>query len=145
MVWAQGHDRIHGGIGREGRGEPGDFAVNVMCAVMGDERRRMVVNTTNDCAISDLPSDAIVELPCLVGEMGPQPTSMGTLPPPVRGLIQAVEGYERFTAEAAVTGDRRTALMALLAHPFLRSAAVAEAILDEGLAAHRDLLPQFWS
>jgi 6-phospho-beta-glucosidase len=63
----------------------------------------------------------------------------------VRGLIQAIEGSERLAAEAAVSGDRRTSLMALLAHPFMRSAAVAEAVLDEGLAAHRDLLPQFRS
>lgn len=90
-------------------------------------------------------SDAIVELPRLVGEMGLQPISVGPLPPPVRGLIQAMGEYERLAAEAAVTGDRRTTLGALLSHLFVRSAAVAEAILDEVLAAHRDLLPQFRS
>ncbi|HVB14530.1 MAG TPA: hypothetical protein VNH38_07225 [Candidatus Dormibacteraeota bacterium] len=48
-------------------------------------------------------------------------------------------------AEAAVTGDRRISLMALLAYPFVRSGAVAEAVLEEGLSAHQQHLPQFSS
>ena len=34
-------------------------------------------------------------------------------------------------------------LQALMAHPFVRGKDTAEKILDEGLAAHRDHLPQF--
>lgn len=126
-----------------GGGEHGEFAVDVICAMHRDEGRRMIVNTRNNGAVSSLDDDAIVEVPALVGRSGPVPLTMGPLPGPVRGLTQAIHAYERLAADAAVTGDRRTALQALMAHPFVRSKHTAEKILDEGLAAHRDHLPQF--
>ncbi|MQA95444.1 MAG: glycoside hydrolase family 4 [Streptosporangiales bacterium] len=129
--------------GERGGGEHGEFAVDTICAIAGDEGRRMIVNTRNRGAIADLPDDAIVEVPAVVGRGGPTPLVMGGLPGPVRGLTQAVHAYERLAADAAVTGDERVALRALMAHPFVRSKRVAEAILAEGLAAHRADLPQF--
>ncbi|WP_067797201.1 family 4 glycosyl hydrolase [Actinomadura formosensis] len=126
-----------------GGGEHGEFAVDVICALHRDEGRRMIVNTRNNGAISSLDEDAVVEVPALVGRSGPVPLTMGPLPGPVRGLTQAIHAYERLASDAAVTGDRRTALQALMAHPFVRGKHTAEKILDEGLAAHRDHLPQF--
>ncbi|RSN54147.1 MULTISPECIES: family 4 glycosyl hydrolase [Actinomadura] len=126
-----------------GGGEHGEFAVDVICALHRDENRRMIVNTRNGGAVSSLDDDAIVEAPAIVGRSGPVPLTMGALPAPVRGLTQAIHAYERLASDAAVTGDRRTALQALMAHPFVRSKHTAERILDEGLAAHRAHLPQF--
>jgi 6-phospho-beta-glucosidase len=126
-----------------GGGEHGEFAVDVICAIAHDERRRIIVNTVNDGAISSLEDDAIVEVPAIVGRQGATPLVMGPLPRPVRGLTQAVHQYERLAADAAATGDPRVALQALMAHPFVRSKHTAEKILDEGLAAHSAHLPQF--
>jgi 6-phospho-beta-glucosidase len=128
---------------RGGRGQHGQMAVDVICALSGDEQRRVIANAVNRGAISDLPDDAIVEVPCLVGARGATPLPMDSLLPAVRGLTAAIESYERLAAEAAASGDRGVALQALLLHPFVRSAPSAEAILEEGLAAHRELLPQF--
>ena len=122
----------------------GDFAIDAICAIAGDERRRMIVNTRNQGAIEGMEPEAVVEVPSIVGAGGPAPLAMGPLPRPVRGLTLAIHEYEWLAAEAAVSGSRRLALQALMAHPFVRSRRVAEAILDEGLAAHRDQLPQFF-
>src|SRR5690606_10296190 len=116
-----------------GGGEHGEFAVDVICALHRDEGRRMIVNTRNGGATPSLDPDGIVEVPSLVGRSGPVPLTMGPLPAPVRGLTQAIHAYERLASDAAVTGDRRTALQALMAHPFVRSKHTAEKILDEGL------------
>jgi 6-phospho-beta-glucosidase len=126
-----------------GGGEHGEFAVDVICAMARDERRRLIVNTPNRGAITSLEHDAIVEVPCIVGRQGPTPLVMGELPRAVRGLTQAVHAYERLAADAAATGDERTALRALMAHPFIRSKQIAERILSDGLSAHRAHLPQF--
>jgi len=126
-----------------GGGEHGEFAVDIICAVARDERRRFIVNTGNNGAISSLPADATVEVPAIVGRTGPTPLTMGPIPHPVRGLVGAIQEYEHLAADAAATGDRRLALQALLAHPFIRSKHTAERILAEGLAAHAAHLPQF--
>jgi 6-phospho-beta-glucosidase len=126
-----------------GGGEHGEFAVDVICAIAGDERRRFVVNTVNDGAIASLAPAAIIEVPCVVGRHGPTPLVMGELPRAVRGLTQAVHEYEWLAADAAVHGDPAIALQALLAHPLINDKKAAEGILRDGLAAHRDHLPQF--
>jgi 6-phospho-beta-glucosidase len=126
-----------------GGGEHGEFAVDVICAIAGDEQRRFVLNTRNQGSIATLAPDAVVETPCVVGRTGPTPLVMGEVPRAVRGLTHAVHEYERLAADAATTGDARLALRALLAHPFMMGKHTAERILAEGLAAHRAHLPQF--
>jgi 6-phospho-beta-glucosidase len=126
-----------------GGGEHGEFAVDVICAIARDENRRLIVNTRNRGSISSLEADAVVETPCLIGRQGPTPLVMGEIPRAVRGLTHAIHEYERLTADAAVTGDTRLALRALLAHPFITSKLAAERILEAGLSAHRAHLPQF--
>jgi 6-phospho-beta-glucosidase len=121
----------------------GEVAVDTICAIAGDEERRLIVNTRNGSALTDLPAEAVVEVPCLVGRSGPKPLAMGTVPRPVSGLVAAIHAYEWLAAEAAATGSRRLALAALALHPFVRSVEVAERILDEGLAHHAAALPQF--
>ncbi|WP_030169619.1 glycoside hydrolase family 4 [Spirillospora albida] len=143
QVTAESHKADPDPSRERGGGEHGEFAVDVICALHRDENRRVIVNTRNNGAISSLPDDAIVEVPSLVGRSGPVPLTMGALPAPVRGLTQSIHGYERLAADAAVTGDRRTALQALMAHPFVRGKHTAEKILEEGLAAHRAHLPRF--
>jgi 6-phospho-beta-glucosidase len=137
-------DRPDPDPGRErGGGEHGEFAVDVICAIARDERRRLILNTRNDGSISTLDPDAVVETPCLVGRDGATPLVMGAIPRAVRGLTHAIHEYERLAADAAVTGDTRAALRALLAHPLVTGKRAAERILADGLAAHRDHLPQF--
>lgn len=126
-----------------GGGDHGEFAIDVMCSIAGDERRRFIINTINEGAIADLPDDAIVEVPCIVGAHGATPLPMGSLPRATRGLIQTVAAYEDLAIDAATSGDRRLALQALLAHPLVRDASAAEALLDDALAAHKIQLPQF--
>lgn len=126
-----------------GGGEHGEFAVDVICAIARDERRRLIVNTCNRGSIATLEADAVVETPCLIGRDGPTPLVMGEIPRPVRGLTHAIHEYERLAADAAVTGDERLALRALLAHPFVTSKRTAEKILEAGLREHRAHLPQF--
>jgi 6-phospho-beta-glucosidase len=127
-----------------GGGGHGEFAVEVICAIAGDQRRRLIVNARNGAAIGGLEAEAVVEVPCMVGADGPLPLAMGPLPRQVRGLTMAIHEYEWLAAQAAATGDRRIALQALMAHPFVKRKAAAEAILEEGLLAHRAHLPQFF-
>jgi 6-phospho-beta-glucosidase len=127
-----------------GGGGHGELAVEVICAIAGSERRRLIVNTRNRGAIDGIEPEAVVEVPSIVDAAGPAPLAMGPLPRPVRGLTMAIHEYEWLAADAAAGGSRRLALQALTAHPLVRSKRVAEAILREGLAAHRDHLPQFF-
>jgi 6-phospho-beta-glucosidase len=60
------------------------------------------------------------------------------------GLIAQVKAYELLTAEAAITGDRKLAYEALLAHPLGPSADQVQEVLDDLLETHKAYLPLFW-
>jgi 6-phospho-beta-glucosidase len=61
------------------------------------------------------------------------------------GLVEAVKAYEMLAIEAALTGDRRTALRALLANPLVADYDIAAPLLDALLEANRTHLPRFFA
>lgn len=119
-------------------------AVALISAIANDKGELHIVNTPNRGAIPDLPAGAVVEVPCLVGADGAEPERTAPLQPEIRGLVQAVKAFEELTVRAAVEGDRRLALQALLAHPPIRSFQTAQGLLEALLQAHREYLPQFF-
>jgi 6-phospho-beta-glucosidase len=68
---------------------------------------------------------------------------LAPLAPEMRGLVQAAKAYEELTVEAATTGDRRTALRALIANPLVGEWEIAEPLLDALLEANAAHLPRF--
>jgi 6-phospho-beta-glucosidase len=95
-------------------------------------------------ALPDLPDDAVVEVPARVTREGAAPIEQAPLAPDMLGLVQAVKAYEHLAIAAARSGDRGTALRALLANPLVARWSIAEPLLDALLDANRDRLPRFF-
>ena len=94
-----------------------------------------VVDTRNGTTISGLAADDVVEIPARVGEQGPLPLPQRPLAPELLGLVAHVAAYERLAVEAAVTGSRRVARRALLAHPLIGQWGMVEPLLEGLLGA----------
>ena len=129
---------------KRGGGGYSDMALTVMEAAYNNDDKSIVINTSNQGAVPYLPDDAVIEVPCMVNASGIFPLRQTDIPKSVWGLIAAVKNYEQLTVEAAVTGDRDTALLALLAHPLVGDYEKAKALLAEMLEANRKYLPQFY-
>ena len=122
----------------------GERALAVISGIVTDSgHSELAVNVRNEGAISNLPDDAIVEVPAAVSRNGISPIRFGPLPAGIASLCNTQIAVQELAVEAAVKGDRRVALQALLADPVVHSAQAAEAILDELLALQADFLPQF--
>jgi 6-phospho-beta-glucosidase len=121
-----------------------DAACNLINSIYNDKRDIQPVNTRNNGAIASIPDESAVEVNCIITKEGPKPITVGDLPVAVRGLVQQIKSFERVAAEAAVTGDYNTALLAMTINPLVPSDKVAKVILDEMLEAHKDYLPQFF-
>jgi 6-phospho-beta-glucosidase len=104
-----------------------------------------VVDVRNDGALPDLPDAAVVEIAARIDRDGAHPLPLAPLAPEMRGLVQAAKAYEELTVAAATTGDRRTALRALMANPLVADWAIAEPLLDALLEANRVHLPRFYA
>src|SRR4029077_7331396 len=107
----------------------------------GDDQ---VVDIRNDGALPDLPGDAVVEVPARIDAGGAHPGRFDPLSPEMLGLVQQVKAYERLTVKAAIAGDRRAALKALLANPLVGRYSVAAPLFATLPDANRVPLPRFF-
>ncbi|MFY0762001.1 6-phospho-beta-glucosidase [Metabacillus dongyingensis] len=121
-----------------------DAAVRLIHSIYTDKRDIQPVNTMNNGAIASLPHDSAIEISSVITKDGPKPIAIGDLPIAVRGLVQQIKSFERVAAEAAVTGNYSTALLAMTINPLVASDATGKKILDEMLEAHKEHLPQFF-
>ncbi|MEP7202217.1 MAG: 6-phospho-beta-glucosidase [Ilumatobacteraceae bacterium] len=122
-----------------------EAAVQLVRSLWTDGGDVQVVDVRNNGALPELPHDAIVEIPCTINRYGATPAVTAGLHRATSGLSNAVASYERLAAEAAVTGDKETAFLALLAHPLIAQIKPAEQLLDDLLRVNAAHLPQFRS
>ena len=122
-----------------------EAAVQLIASLHDGAGDVQVVDVRNDGALSDLPDAAVVEVAATIDRDGAHPLSVAPLAPEMRGLVQAMKAYEELAVRAAVSGDRGTALRALLANPLVGQWGIAEPLLDALLEANRAQLPRFFA
>ncbi|WP_016587783.1 6-phospho-beta-glucosidase, partial [Yersinia pestis] len=120
-----------------------EVALELIRAIHNNLGTQLVVNTTNRGAIRGLSDDSVVETNCIIDAKGAHPLTFGPLPVSMHGLTQQVKAYERLTIDAAVHGDRRSALLALVTNPLIANASIAQPLLEEVLQVNKPYLPQF--
>jgi 6-phospho-beta-glucosidase len=128
---------------RRGGAYYSEAAAALVTSLLTGDGAHHYVDLRNNGTIAGLPDDAVVEVPATVDRDGAHPLPVDPLPPEQLGLVQAVTAYESLTISAARTGDRSTALRALLAHPLVRQWDVAVPLLDALLEANSRYLPLF--
>ncbi len=101
-----------------------------------------VVDVRNDGAIPNLPPDAVVEVASRIDRAGAHPLPTAPLAPELLGLVQHVKAYETQAIRAALSGDDRDAIRALIANPLV-PAGVAPPLLDALIEANLPYLPRF--
>src|SRR5699024_6396257 len=89
-----------------------EAACNLIDSIHNDRKDIQPVNTVNNGAIASIPDDSAIEINCVITKEGPKPIAIGDMPVATRGLVQQIKSFERTAAEAAVTGDYQTALLA---------------------------------
>jgi hypothetical protein len=102
-------------------------------------------NMPNRGAISNLPSDAIAEVPTLVDRSGLQFTTVGALPPQLIGYMQPHITQHELFIRAAMEGRRDHVYQAVMFDPLTSATLTLDQIVemcDELIAAHGDLLPK---
>ncbi|MFX1534868.1 MAG: hypothetical protein ACFFDI_11650 [Promethearchaeota archaeon] len=102
------------------------------------------VNLINNGAISNLPDDAIVEVPALVSGLGISGMRMGSLPEGIASLCRHEISVSKLMTQASIKGDHELALQAFALDPMVNDLDLAEKLLDEYLKAHKQYLPQFF-
>ncbi len=119
--------------------------IGAMVSAIATGRRQVcIANIPNEGAIPNLPATALVEIEAVTDSCGVRGVSMGECPLVLKGIMEKRFVWQELVADAAVKGDRNLALQALMVDEMAIPPKQSAAMLDELLAASKDLLPQFF-
>ena len=111
--------------------------------VTGRDAVELAVNLPNHGKISNLPPEAVVEVPAVVGAAGITGLAVGALPDAIAAVLSARAQQQELTVQAALTGSRELARQALALDPLVPDPATAAAILDDAIDAHGPVMDRF--
>ncbi len=118
----------------------------IMAAVVsGANSYDYAVNLPNTAGyIKNMPRDAVVEVPAVMGLHGVRGIAVGEIPRIAASFCNKQKDVVDIAVEAAVKGDRNLALQALALDPMVDDLDVAKNILQDSLKAFQEYLPQFF-
>jgi 6-phospho-beta-glucosidase len=126
---------------RRGGAGYSEAAVELVASLFGSGGEgRHVINLRNEGTLPFLADDAVIEVPARVRADGVEAVALPPLDPMHRGLVAHVSAYEDLALDAALRGGRERVFRALLAHPLVGQAEVAEKLADAMIDANRKYL-----
>ena len=122
--------------------EHGEMIVAIADAIANNKNKNYIVMVENNGIIENLPKDAIVEVPCLLGNLGPIPFHVGPIDTFYKGLLENQYAYERLTVEAFFESSYNKALKALTLNRTIVDGKKARRILDKLIEANKEYWPE---
>ena len=123
-----------------------EYGSYIIEAMETDIPARISGNVLNNGLITNLPNNAIVEVPCLVDKNGVQPTYFGALPEQCAALNRTNVNVHLLTLEAAFTLKKEYIYQAAMLDPHTSSELSLDEIrnlCDDLIEAHGDMLPKY--
>jgi 6-phospho-beta-glucosidase len=115
---------------------------NAIRGLVTGDRSVHYLSVPNRGSIPELPRDAFVEIPVEAVDGELRALEVPPLPPVARELLVTMKAYETTLIEAARARDRRGLLQALLIHPLIGDAGIAEPLLADVLEQNGSFLPR---
>ena len=123
-----------------------EYASYIMEAMETNVPYKIGGNVLNKGLITNLPQNAVVEVPCLVDASGVTPTVVGALPEQCAALNRTNINVQLLTLQAARTLRREDIYRAVMMDPHTQSELSIDdivAMCDDLIAAHGDWLPKY--
>ena len=115
----------------------------MIAAISRGRREVFITNIPNAGAVPNLPATGLLEVEAVTESTGVRGITVGDCPPVLKGILEKRLAWHELVVDAAVQGDRNLALQALLLDEMAIRPDKAADMLDELLAASKDLLGQF--
>lgn len=123
-----------------------EYGSGIMEAIYTNTPYQIGGNVMNDGLITNLPTNAVVEVPCLVDGNGVQGCFVGELPPQCAALNMTNVNVHLLTIEAALTLKKEHIYHAALLDPHTSAELSVDDTIkmcDELIKAHGNMLPKY--
>jgi len=124
----------------------GEYAARIIRAVKTGRPTIINGNVPNQGLIDNLPTNASVEVPCVIDHRGVTPTRVGHLPPHLAALMQTNVNVQTLAVEALATKKREHIYHAAMLDPHTAAELSLDEIwslTDDLIEAHGDWMPEF--
>lgn len=119
----------------------GIHMVKTAASLLYNLQEVFIVMVENNGIISNIPDEAIVEVPAVLTSHGPKPFSVGTIPTFYKGLIENQFAYEKLVVEAYYENSYLKALQALTLNRTIIDVSKAKAVLGKLMEANKEYWP----
>ena len=123
-----------------------EFGSGIINAIVTDTHYQIGGNVLNKGFITNLPYDAVVEIPCLVDHAGVQGTYVGALPPQCAAMNMTNINVQQLAIEAVLTRKKEYIYHAAMLDPHTAGELSLDDIVklcDELIEAHGNMLPEY--
>ncbi len=123
-----------------------EYGSGIMEAILTNVPFQIGGNVLNRGFITNLPADAVVEVPCLVDSNGVQGTYVGAIPPQCAALNMTNINPQLLTIEAALTLKKEHIYHAAMLDPHTSAELSIDKIIamcNDLIKAHGDMLPKY--
>ncbi len=124
----------------------GEYASYIMEAIVTGNPYKIGGNVINTGLIDNLPSDACVEVPCLIDGKGIHPCHVGKLPVQLAAMNMTNINAQLLTINAALTKKREDIYMAAMLEPHTAAELSIDdikAMVDELIEAHGEYMKDY--
>jgi alpha-galactosidase len=144
-LWDRLHGQADGALPLDGiEKQEAERLVAIAAAIVTErDTVELAVNLPNQGKISNLPSEAVVEVPAVVGAAGVTGLAVGPLPEAIAAVLTARVQQQELTVRAALSGSRAQAVQALALDPLVPDPHTAAAILDDAIGVHGGTMSRF--
>ena len=123
-----------------------EYSAGIINSIVTGEPYQIGGNVLNNGLITNLPDDAVVEVPCLVDHNGIQGTFVGRLPVQCAAMNMTNINVQLLTIEAALTRKRDYIYQAAMLDPHTAAELSIDDIVkmcDDLIDAHGKMLPEY--
>lgn len=117
------------------------YIVDLAAALAENEGTRMLLIVPNEGAIENFDSEAMVEIPCIVGRNGYEKVCQGRIPRFQKGLMEQQCAVEKLVVDAWVEHSYHKLWQAVTLSKTVPSASIAKKILDELMETNQEYWP----
>lgn len=138
---AEGREPLEDGLFTRTLGEH-EALIPILESMFADEQKLFPMNTPNQ-TVKGIPEGFVLEMPTVAARAGCLPIAMPPVKPSLLAIISETLWNVELTVDAALTGDRKLFVEALLYDGCVSDLAAATALADDLLKAQKEHLPQF--